>query len=140
MNWDRIKQAARPSLTEPPKPEEKKARLNRHGEVDGRVARKGNRNRQFNPRVRDAFFVQFQSLQDELQEQSEEKVTQAYVLELLLATYRRAAGREVNPFGLSDAAMRGAELIAERLGWPLSQVLEDAIAARCRDFNIAKGK
>jgi len=63
-----------------------------------------------------------------------------YFLELLLATYKRSSGAGVNPFGLSEAALKGAEMIAERMGWPLSQVVEDAIAARCRDFNIAKGK
>ena len=63
-----------------------------------------------------------------------------YFLELLLTNYERAHGAGMNPFGLSEAAMKGAELIADRMVWPLSQVIEDAIAARLRDFNLAKGR
>jgi len=141
MSWDRLKQGQGPQLPEPPKPGNSTVRLDRRvGHVDGRTARATGRTKQFNPRVRPEFLERFAQAQSGEEERAGEKITQAYFLELLLANYERSTGADVNPFGLSEAALKGAELVAERMGWPLSQVIEDAIAARCRDFNIAKGK
>ncbi len=141
MNWDRLKRGQGPQLPEPPKAESSTVRLDRHaGHIDGRTARATGRTKQFNPRVRPEFLERFARAQAKEEDRAGEKITQAYFLELLLANHERSTGADVNPFGLSEAALKGAELIAKRMGWPLSQVIEDAIAARCRDFNIAKGR
>lgn len=137
MSYDIFKQKRESQIPEP-LGKGKKLRLNRHGQIDGRQARATYKERQFNLRVRDQFKADFRDLQDELQAKSEEKVTQAYVLELLMATYKQSVGREVNPFGLSDEAMEGAMQIAEHNGWTLAVVLEDAISARCKHFKLLK--
>ncbi len=141
MSWEALKRGQGGQLPEPPKPGNSTMRLDRQvGHTDGRSARATGRTKQFNPRVRPEFLERFAQAQALEEERAGEKITQAYFLELLLANHERSAGAVVNPFGLSEAAMKGAELIAERMGWPLSQVIEDAIAARCRDFNITEGK
>jgi hypothetical protein len=137
MTYDILKQKRESQMPEPSN-KAKKLRLNRHGQIDGRQARATYKERQFNPRVRDQFIADFKGLQEELQAQSEEKVTQAYVLELLMATYQQSVGREVNPFGLSDEALEGAMQIAEHNNWTLAVVLEDAISARCKHFNLLR--
>lgn len=141
MNSDRFNQRQGTSLPETPKPEHSTVRLDkRRDEDDGRKARKTGRTKQFNPRVTPEFLGQFAVAQAKEEERVGEKITQAHFLEILLANHARSTGEEVKPFGLSEAAMKGAQLIADRMGWPLSQVVEDAIAARCRDFNLAKGR
>ncbi len=57
---------------------------------------------------------------------------------LLLSIYERAQGEEFRPFGLSEPAFEAAQAIADHMGWPLSTVIEDAIAARYKHFNFAK--
>jgi hypothetical protein len=141
MSWDRVKQPQAAKFPEAPEAKDSTIRLDRRaGYVDGRKAKATGRTKQFNPRVRPEFLERFQEAQAREEERAGEKITQAYFLELLLANYERSMGDAVNPFGLSEAALKGADLIADKMGWPLSQVVEDAIAARCRDFNIAKGK
>ena len=92
----------------------------------------------FNPRVRPDFLDRFARAQATEEERAGEKITQAYFLELLLSIYERAQGEELRPFGLSEPAFEAASAIAKHMGWSLSVVIEDAIAARYKQFNFAK--
>jgi hypothetical protein len=139
MSWDKVPQRRGAPLPEPPK-QERPRRLNRHGEWDGRQSSADYKERQFNPRVRDQFIADFKELQNELQEQSDVKITQAYVLELLMAIYKQSQGENVHPFGLSDEAMKGAEKIAAHNGWTLSEAVEDALSARLQHFDLLEGR
>jgi hypothetical protein len=103
MSWLKPKLAERPQLPEPPVPQ--RAEVRRY--PDGRTARKTGRTKQFNPRVRPDFLDRFARIREAMEEQTGETITQAYMLELLIATYERAAGGQVNPFGLSEEAMKG---------------------------------
>ena len=106
---------------------------------NGRKARKTGRTKQFNPRVTPQFMERFAEAKAEEASRLGEEIAQAYFLELLLATYERARGHEaVKPFGLSEPAYDAAKAIAEHMGWSLSAVIEDAIAARYKQFSIAK--
>ena len=141
MNWDTLKTKPVSNMPEPPRPETSTVRLDRPvGHVDGRKARATGRTKQFNPRVRPEFLDQFNRARALEQDRSGEPMSQAQFLEELLANYQRSVGLEVKPFGLSDITYQGAMQIAERLGWPLGRVLEDAIAARLRDLNLAQSK
>ncbi len=138
MSWDDFKRGQGSPLSEPPKKEEVK-RLN--GPVrrpDGREKRATGRTQQFNPRVSENFIEQFNMARKAEEKRTGEKITQGYMLELLLSIYQRAQGEELRPFGLSAHAYEGAQAIADHMGWPLSVVLEDAIAARYKQFNFAK--
>ena len=106
---------------------------------DGREARKTGRTKQFNPRVTPQFMERFAEAKAEEASRLGEEIAQAYFLELLLATYERARGHEaVRPFGLSEPAYDAARAIADHMGWSLSAVIEDAIAARYKQFSIEK--
>lgn len=136
MKWDKVKQS-RSSMPEPPPAEGNTMRLDRPvARPDGRTLRATGRTKQFNPRVRPEFMDRFARAQAKEEERAGEKITQGYFLELLLVDYERAQGAEVHPFGLSDAAYRAAQAIAEHNGWPLSAVLEDALLARAKHFNL----
>ena len=128
------------TLIEPSR--EEKTTPNPKGPVDrpdGRTKRKTGRTKQFNPRVTPQFMERFTEAQAQEAERLGETVTQAYFLELLLATYQRSLGQtEVRPFGLSEPAFDAAKAIADHMGWSLSAVIEDAIAARYKQFSIAK--
>ena len=105
---------------------------------NGRKARKTGRTKQFNPRVTPQFMERFSEAKAEEASRLGEDITQPYFLELLLATYERAHGhKEVRPFGLSEPAFDAAKAIADHMGWSLSAVIEDAIAARFQRFSIA---
>ena len=107
--------------------------------LDGREARKTGRTKQFNPRVTPQFMERFAEAKAEEASRLGEEIAQAYFLELLLATYERAHGHEaVRPFGLSEPAYDAAKAIADHMGWSLSAVIEDAIAARYKQFSIEK--
>jgi hypothetical protein len=94
--------------------------------------------KQFNPRVTPQFMERFAEAKAKEASRLGEDITQAYFLELLLATYERAHGHEtVRPFGLSEPAFDAAKAIADHMGWSLSAVIEDAIAARFQRFSIA---
>ena len=106
---------------------------------DGRTKRTTGRTKQFNPRVTPQFMERFAEAKEEEASRLGEEIAQAYFLELLLATYERAHGHEeVRPFGLSEPAYDAAKAIAEHMGWSLSAVIEDAIAARYKQFSIEK--
>ena len=106
---------------------------------NGRKARKTGRTKQFNPRVTPQFMERFAEAKAEEASRLGEEIAQAYFLELLLATYERARGHEaVRPFGLSEPAYDAARAIADHMGWSLSAVIEDAIAARYKQFSIEK--
>ncbi len=53
----------------------------------------------------------------------------AYCLKLLLARYENDHASAVAPFGLSESALTGAQMIADKMRWELSRAVEDAIAA-----------
>ncbi len=61
-------------------------------------------------------------------------------LDLLLANYKRAQERQVNPFGLSDEAMKPAELTAAFNSWSLAVAVEDALSARLQHFDLLEGR
>jgi hypothetical protein len=106
---------------------------------NGRKARKTGRTKQFNPRVTPQFMERFAEAKAEEASRLGEEIAQAYFLELLLATYERARGHEaVRPFGLSEPAYDAAKAIADHMGWSISAVIEDAIAARYKQFSIPK--
>jgi hypothetical protein len=135
MSWDDFKRGNYP-LGEPPKKDEEKA----NGPIrrpDGRTARKTERQKQFNPRVRPYFLERFAKAQALEEKRAGEKITQSYFLELLLSMYERGQGTELRPFGLSQSAYEAAQAIAGRMEWPLSAVMEDALAARYKHFNFA---
>ncbi len=139
MSWDSMKRGQKFVLPEPPKRDDAKLPLNRPvSRPDGRTARKTGRTKQFNPRVRPDFLDRFAKAQAFEEERAGEKITQAYFLELLLSIYERAQGEELRPFGLSEPAFEAASAIAQHMGWSLSVVIEDAIAARYKHFNFAK--
>ena len=126
-------------LPQPPKRDDTNVNLNRPvSRPDGRTARATGRTKQFNPRVRPDFLDRFARAQATEEERAGEKITQAYFLELLLSIYERAQGEEFRPFGLSEPAFEAASAIAGHMGWSLSVVIEDAIAARYKQFNFAK--
>lgn len=137
MSWDDFKRGQGSPLTEPPKKDEAKPLNGPVRRPDGRTTRKTHRTQQFNPRVTENFIEQFGVARAALEEQAGEKITQGYMLELLLATYQRAQGEEPLPFGLSAHAHEAAQAIAEHMGWSLSVVLEDAIAARYKQFDFS---
>ncbi|MFY9639543.1 MAG: hypothetical protein WCD20_04825 [Rhodomicrobium sp.] len=136
MSWDGVKKGAGAGFPEPPKAAD--STLQVVSRPDGRTARATGRTKQFNPKVRPQFMERFAEAQAREEEELGERVTQAYFLELLLARYEKDHGKSVGPFGLSEAALAGAEAIAEKMKWDLSQVVEDAIAARCRELDLAK--
>jgi hypothetical protein len=137
MSWKEFKRGTYP-LGEPPKKEEAKPLRDEPVErPDGRSARKTQRQKQFNPRVRPYFLERFAQAQAFEQKRAGEKITQSYFLELLLSMYERGQGEDMRPFGLSEAAFEAASAIAQHMGWPLSVVIEDAIAARYKYFNFA---
>ena len=138
MSYDILHKRGEPQLPEPPDNKKREYKKNRHGKPDGRQLRANYNERQFNPRVSDKFIDDFRALQEELQAQSERKITQSYVLEILMATYKLSVGREVNPFGLSNEAMEGAMQIAEHNNWSLAVAVEDAITARFKHFNLLR--
>jgi hypothetical protein len=140
MSFDRIKRDETFTLPEPSRKEKAAPNLNRPiVRPDGRAARKTGRTKQFNPRVTPQFMERFAEAKAEEASRLGEEIAQAYFLELLLATYERARGHEaVRPFGLSEPAYDAAKAIAEHMGWPLSAVIEDAIAARYKQFSIEK--
>lgn len=104
---------------------------------DGREARKTDRQKQFNPRVNERFLERFADAKAAEQARTGENLTQAYFLDLLLSMHERAHGGELRPFGLSEPAFEAAQAIADHMGWSLSVVIEDAIAARYKQFNFA---
>jgi hypothetical protein len=110
------------------------------GGGDRRKARATGRTRQFNPKVRPAFLQRFSHAREREEKALGEAVTQAYFLELLLARHERGQGSPIAPFGLSEAALAGAQAIADKMKWDLSQAVEDAIAARCHDLGLGKLK
>lgn len=129
----------RGNLPEPPRADTSTVRLDRPiSRPDGRTARKTDRQKQFNPRVGPVFLERFADAKAAEQERAGESITQAYFLELLLSMYERAHGGELRPFGLSEPAFEAAQAIADHMGWSLSVVIEDAIAARFKQFSIAK--
>ncbi|MGO9546801.1 MAG: hypothetical protein ACLPPF_18640 [Rhodomicrobium sp.] len=139
MSWDSMKRRQGYVLPEPPKKDDAKLPLDRPKKrPDGRVARKTDREKQFNPRVSQIFLERFAKAKATEQERAGENITQAYFLDLLLSIYERAQGEGLRPFGLSEPAFEAASAIAEHMGWPLSVVIEDAIAARYKHFNFAK--
>ena len=79
-------------------------------------------------------FARAQAIEEE---RAGEKVTQGYLLELLLVSYERGQEQELHPFGLSDAAYQAAQAIAAHNGWSLSAVIEDALLARAKHFNLS---
>jgi hypothetical protein len=139
MSWDDLKKGAGAAFPEPPKAEGSTLKLDRRlGVYDGRKARATGRTKQFNPKVRPEFMERFAEAQAREEEELGERVTQAYFLELLLARYEKDHDKSVAPFGLSEAALVGAEAIADKMKWDLSLVVEDAIAARCRELGLIK--
>jgi hypothetical protein len=104
---------------------------------DGRTTRKTDRDRQFNPRVSSVWMDRFGAAKEAEEERVGDKITQAYFLDLLLSLYERAQGSELRPFGLSEPAFEAAQAIADHMDWSLSAVLEDAIAARYKQFHFA---
>ena len=139
MTYDILnKRREQPQLQEPPDNKVRTYKENRHHQIDGRQARATYKERQFNPRVSDQFKAEFNALQVDLQAQTGKKVTQSYVLEFLMATYKQSQGGEVNPFGLSDEAMEAAMQIAEHNNWSLAVAVEDAITARFKHFNLLR--
>jgi len=135
-SFDKLKTS---TLPEPPQLASTSVRGNgpvRREGGKGREARNTGRTKQFNPRVRPEFLERFAKAQAFEEERAGEKITQAYFLELLLSVYERAQGQGINPFGLSDPAFKAAQAIAEHMGWPLSVVIEDAIAGRYKNFSI----
>jgi hypothetical protein len=139
MSFDRIKRDETFTLPEPSRKEKAAPNLNRPiVRPDGRAARKTGRTKQFNPRVTPQFMERFSEAKAAEASRLGEDITQAYFLELLLATYERAHGhKEVRPFGLSEPAFDAAKAIADHMGWSLSAVIKDAIAARFQRFSIA---
>jgi hypothetical protein len=140
MSSDGTKPTPGFQLPQTPKPEETTVELK--GAVrryDGRTLRKSDRQRQFNPRVSERFLEDFAKAKDAEQERAGGTITQAYFLEFLLSLYLRAQGEEPRPFGLSETAYEAAQAIAGHMGWTLSAVIEDAIAARYKQFNFAAG-
>ncbi len=139
MSWDTIKKGAGPAFPEPPRAGNSTLKLDRQvGTYDGRKARATGRTKQFNPKVRPEFMERFAEAQAREEEELGERVTQAYFLELLLARYEKDHSKTVAPFGLSEAALKGAEAIADKMKWELSMAVEDAIAARCRELGLIK--
>lgn len=135
-SFDKLKTS---TLPEPPKPAITSVRGDGPVErPDGRSVRKTGRTKQFNPRVRPEFLERFAKAQAFEEDRAGEKITQAYFLELLLSVYERVQGEDIKPFGLSDPAFQAAQTIAGHMGWSLSVVIEDAIAARYKQFSIAK--
>ena len=139
MSWDEIKRDQTFTMPEPnqkPSPPPPPGPVRR---PDGRTVRKTGRTKQFNPRVTPEFMERFAEARAEEGTRLGEEITQAHFLELLLATYQRARGQpEIRPFGLSEPAFEAARAIAGHMDWPLSAVIEDAIAARYKQFSIAK--
>ncbi|MBS0243892.1 MAG: hypothetical protein JSS20_17095 [Proteobacteria bacterium] len=131
------------TLPEPPSHEAAK-RLSLQkpaGVIDGRKARYKGRRVQFNTRVSENFTREFDAaMMAELEAAAARgdgrQLSRPYFLELLLATWKRQQGEAVAPFGLSPAALEGARAIAAKTGWELSQVIEDALVARCKDLQI----
>src|SRR5262249_52658576 len=89
-----------------PAPPEESAKANAldHpiGRVDGRSARATGRNAQFNPRVHPNFIEGFREALAEEETRAGKPVTQGYLLEMMLATWRyeRAQGRPMKLPGL----------------------------------------
>lgn len=137
MSWNDFQKGQGFPLTEPPKKEEAKPLNGPVRRPDPRTARKTDR-KQFNPRVSETFLERFRDAKEAEQERAGESIKQAYFLELLLSMYERAHGGELRPFGLSEPAFEAAQAIADHMGWSLSVVIEDAIAARYKQFSIAK--
>jgi hypothetical protein len=128
----------RADMPEVPKADggEKPIRKTVKGEDDGRSLRRTDRKRQFNPRVTEKCLEAFDEVQAYLEGTEGRKVTQAYVMEVVVADFKRSKGHHVNPFGLSAEAMKAAERIAEHNGWELSEALEDALSARLQHFGL----
>jgi hypothetical protein len=139
MSFDCIKRDETFTSLEPSRKEKAAPNLNRPTDrPDGRTKRKAGRTKQFNPRVTPEYMERFTNAKAEEVSRLGEDITQAYFLELLLATFERAGGKEdIKPFGLPEPAFDAAKAIAEHMGWSLSAVIEDAIAAQFRRFSIA---
>jgi len=129
------------ALPEPPQAGPSPVNLNAPAsKVDGRAARTTGRGVQFNTKVRPDFLERFDKMMTAESERLGRSLSRPYFLELMLAVWSRAKGGDVAPFGLSEPALKGAEMIAEKTGWPLAQVIEDAIAARVKELGVAGTK
>jgi hypothetical protein len=130
-------------LPAPPPKEAKANVLDRPiGRVDGRSARATGRREQFNPRVHASFFEGFREALKEEEARAGKSVTQGYLLEMMLATWRheRAAGKPVREPGIVLAATvrKAAEVLAEHLKVPVEDAVGDAIAERMVSAGLAK--
>ena len=130
-----------PSLPEPAKDAGTNT-IPRHasGKLDGRSARRTNRIIQFNTKVRPEFLDSFDAAISEEANRLQLPISRPYFLELLLAAWQRERGKPMAPFGLSGPTLVAAEAIAKKMGWDISDVIIDAIAARCRDLGLVDGK
>jgi hypothetical protein len=134
--YRQLKKAAR-ALPLPPKAKESELSLDSSiGKYDGRKARNTGRTSQFNPKVRPEFLERFRAAQAQEEEESGEKMTQAYFLDLLLARYEKDHGISIVPFGLSEATFAGVRAISQATGQEAGVVIETAIAKVCRELDL----
>jgi len=131
-----------PSLPEPAKDGASLLTTTRlaSGKVDGRSARRTHRIIQFNTKVRPEFLDSFDAAMSEEANRLQLPISRPYFLELLLTSWQREKGKAIAPFGLSGPTLAAAEAIAKKMGWDISDVIVDALAARCRDLGLTEGK
>jgi hypothetical protein len=114
------------------------------GRVDGRTARATGRREQFNPRVHRNFLDGFKAALAEEERRAGKTVTQGYLLEMMLATWRheRAQGKPVivPALVLPETVMKAAVALAGHLRVPVEDAVGDAIAERMVSAGLAKVK
>jgi hypothetical protein len=114
------------------------------GRVDGRTARATGRREQFNPRVHQNFLDGFKAALAEEEQRAGKPVTQGYLLEMMLATWRheRAQGKPVTlpALVLPETVMKAAAALAGHLKVPVEYAVSDAIAERMVSAGLARVK
>jgi hypothetical protein len=141
--WDRLKGGK--FLPPPPEADAKANVLDRPiGRVDGRSARATGRREQFNPRVHRNFLDGFKAALAEEEKRAGKPVTQGYLLEMMLATWRheRAQGKPMTgpALVLPETVMKAAGALATHLKVTLEDAVSDAIAERMVSAGLAKVK